>query len=682
MRAVRMIAGRAFGRLSGQITAVLAVAAFLSASGALFADGLLAAEGTSVSAPSVWAVSVAAVLPLLASVLAMRLWSDDGVPGRTELDLAVPVRESSFAYGRFLAVFLAVAGSLVLALVVPLVVLPRCAPALAPELTVAKFLPALAALLVFSVPLAAIGSLAGACFRQPALAAVASAAVTCLLPRAAYRAMLAWIPAVRMKFAESPVSSLVADAADGFFSIGAAATSLAVAAFAIYAASKAFAARRLAGDGNARLKVSSMAAVASALTAALLFSALAVRMDAVFEWPGATRTAAFSARTREILSGASRAVRVTACIRRDSPDFHPVARLLRAISAESRSGAGVTCSFVDPRWDPNAASRLVRSGIGEGMLVFEAGRRRISLPVKEADERACASAIQRLSMPAKTDTVLFTAGHGEPSIDDFGPSGLGEAVRALRQEGYRVGTLFSPTSTIPAECSVVAVAGARTPFSAAELRDVGLFLAQGGRLLAVVSGDSGAGIRPLLESNGVSAGEGSRTDAAPEGPCIVATSFGDHAVSRPLAGSAVSFAPDAVRFRDQGDRDKAGGGYALSPLCTHNGSVLAVAAEKGSVLKSDLAIRPARIVAVGDPSFMRNDALASRANSNRDFLLNAMAWLAGLDISGSAGVAADVLLARMDRAGRIRFTAIAAAGVPALIALIGLAAALGRRRRE
>ena len=94
-----MVAVRAFVRLVRRPATVFSVAAFLSAAGALFADGLFAAEGTSVSAPSIWALSVAGVLPLLVSLLTMRLWSDDGVAERPECDLVVSVPERVFAAG-------------------------------------------------------------------------------------------------------------------------------------------------------------------------------------------------------------------------------------------------------------------------------------------------------------------------------------------------------------------------------------------------------------------------------------------------------------------------------------------------------------------------------------------------------------------------------------------------------
>lgn len=682
MRGISVIAVRALGRLAGQMTSVFSVVMFLSAVSALFARGLFAAEGTPVSTPSVWALSVAYVLPLLTALLTMRLWSDDGVAGMLELDLVAPVPERMFAIGRFLAAYVAVALSVAFALIVPVAVLPHFAASISSELSLVRFLPALAALLVFAVPLTAAGSLAGVCIRRAAPAAVVTATATYAIPYVAYRSLLAWSPVARMKFAESPVMAQIADAADGFFSVGAAVAVLGFTGFTLYAASKAFAMRRLVCGGRTMLKVSSAAAVFAAFLASLLLAMLAIRLDTVVEWPGATRTAAFSKRTREILSGATGSIRITACMRRDSEHFLPVVRLLRTFATLSRSiaGANVTCEFVDPRWDPNAATRLVRYGVGNDTISFSAGRRRISVPVKDADEGVCASAIQRLSMPAKSETILFTAGHGEPGIDDFGPSGLGDAVRALKQDGYRVGTYLSVTTPVPADCAVIAAVGARMPFSEGELKELKMFLARGGRLLATVSGGVDAGVCPLLESYGMAFSSFGGSPQTTDGSDVVVTSFGDHSVSRPLDGAAVVFAPDVVCIKGKGAADGQGDGFVQSPLCVVGDSALAVAAEKGSALKSDLAIRPARIVAIGDPSFFLNEALASRANANRDFFLNAVAWLAGLDVSGSTGVTGNVLSAQMNRSRRIRFMVVSVVVVPFLALVFGVVGIVWKRR--
>lgn len=681
MKTLQVIARRTFGRLTGQATSVFAVVAFLAASGALFAKALFSAEGTAVSVASVWAVSASYALPLLSALFTMRLWNGEGGPGDDEIDLVVPVPERMFAAGRFLGAYAAVVITVAISLCVPVLVLPRCAPSLAPSLSVARLIPAFAALCTYALPLTAIGSLAAAAFRRPAPAAIASFALTCAVPQTLYRALVEWSPLVRTRFAEMPLDSIIAHAADGSVSLGGVAVAAAVSMFAVFAASKAFAMRRFVGGGKIALKASTLLSVACAFLSTALFAMLAYRLDVRIGWPGGSNDAGFSARTREILSSVPHEVRVTACLRRSSPRFVPVSRLLRSIVAESRTvaGADVTCDFIDPRWD-SSASRLAQMGIGEGAVMFSSGRRRIVVSTKDIDEAACASAIQRLSMPMRSDRVLFVAGHGEPRVDDFGEDGASDAVRALRQDGYRVETIFTATSSIPSDCSVLVVSGARVPFSSSELREVELFLAQGGHLLATVSNDGSVGLGPLLESYGVAVNRVASRVRTTDGSNVVVSEFGDHAVSSQLAGTAVVLGPGAVWFGVGASASGRESGFSFSPLCMADGLAFAVAAEKGAYLKSDLAIRPARMILIGDDSFFWNASLASRANANRDLLLNSVAWLAGIDVSGSADIAGNVMAAHMDRGGRIRFAAVSSLCVPAVAALVGMMCVVWKRR--
>ena len=109
--------------------------------------------------------------------------------------------------------------------------------------------------------------------------------------------------------------------------------------------------------------------------------------------------------------------------------------------------------------------------------------------------------------------------------------------------------------------------------------------------------------------------------------------------------------------------------------------VLAAALERGGGASKELAFRPTRIVVVGDATFALNGALTRRANANRDFLLNAVAWLAGLDAFTESRTPGNVVATGMDRARWIRFGLLAAGGPAACVLLLGLAALFRRRRR-
>ena len=156
----------------------------------------------------------------------------------------------------------------------------------------------------------------------------------------------------------------------------------------------------------------------------------------------------------------------------------------------------------------------------------------------------------------------------------------------------------------------------------------------------------------------------SRAPRTVSGADLAVTDLGDHVITRPLAGTTLLFgasAPlaeaspegpadkDNVKFtplartdsRAWGETDVSVQPWTYDAETEPSGPlVLAAALERGANAGANLAFRATRIVVVGDAAFALNGALASRANANRDFLLNAFAWLAGLDASARGALAA------------------------------------------
>ena len=88
-----------------------------------------------------------------------------------------------------------------------------------------------------------------------------------------------------------------------------------------------------------------------------------------------------------------------------------------------------------------------------------------------------------------------------------------------------------------------------------------------------------------------------------------------------------------------------------------------------------------RLVAIGDAGFVMNGQLGARANANRDFFLNCVAYLSGTDASVASGAETNVLSTGLDRATRGRFAAVVAGAVPFVVLLLLMAVAARRRRR-
>ncbi len=724
MRTVRVVFARTFGRLAPSPTAAVAVAGFLALSGGFFTRALMRGDGGATPAAAVWALSAVPFLPILAALVTMRLIADERASGRLDLVLTAPVQERDFVLGKFLAAYAETVIALGFYLLVPLMALKMCAPALADDLTFASFLPAVFALLMQAALWCATGLLASACFRYAAAAAFASLLLMLALPHAIFWAATAWSPVLRAKVASMPFEAHVVDMATGLVSFSALAFYASLTLFALFAATRAVASKRLRGRAGRAPRAATAAVAMLAFVFACMVVAFAMRLDFSFELPMHSGGARASARTCQLLAEAHGDMRITCFLSRQAPEFRAVSRLLRGLETTARrvGGARLAVDYVDPRWELGRALDLVRAGAEEGSLVFRRGNRRITLPLRDlfpastnvahavgadalfAGESVCASALQRLSLPASREVLYWTTGHGEASFDSYDPMyGLSDIARDLRRDGYSLEKLdLSSAPSVPGDCAVLVVAGAREPFARMETARLEGWLRGGGRLLVLAAPGPNAGVGALLSDMGVKILP--YTVISPRtfsGTDVVARDFAEHAITRPLAGSTVLFeapvplAPSAAAqaegtsFTELVRTDEAAWGEsepATRPW-TRDATTepagplaIAVALERGAGVARDVALRPTRIVVVGDATFVANGALAQRANANRDVFLNSLAWLAGLDALTAPRTPGSTVATGMDRARWMRFGVAGAVVLPLVVLVLGLVAAFRRGR--
>jgi hypothetical protein len=108
--------------------------------------------------------------------------------------------------------------------------------------------------------------------------------------------------------------------------------------------------------------------------------------------------------------------------------------------------------------------------------------------------------------------------------------------------------------------------------------------------------------------------------------------------------------------------------------------VVAAAVERGAGAGGDTAIRPTRIIAVGDASFIMNAQLAARASANRDFFLNCVSYLSGAEPSGADGTESDVLKTGLERDSMAALAIWLTVLLPgAVFAILAVSAAIRRR---
>ena len=688
MSVVHVTCLRTVGRARNLLATSVAGGLFLAAVAALFSFNLEAAEGGRMPLAALWAVSASPVLPVLAALLGMGVWSDERQSGRTAVLLSTAVRERDLVLGKFAGVLALVMFFAALSLAGTLGMLFFIAPQAVEGSRALAFLPALLGIFVQAILWCAVSVAASALCTRGALAAALSVVLTVGLPRGLWKGLMAWSDKGRTAFGEMPFDAHVLDIASGVVPVGVVMAYLVLALVLLFVASKLVASLRLVGRRARVLRLTTglsvfLAGVFSVLVV-LLASCLGVTLDIPVSGPSSQ----LSLRTRDILTETGGDVTVTCFLPRKDARFRSVGRILRLLKRESEAvgGARLSLQYVDPRWDIGAAERLVRRGVAEDSLVFEKGRRMVVQPFRDGyGERTSASAIRRLTVLPRHRNVCWTVGHGECRFDEYGAYGMSDIARDLSREGYLNKTLdLAAAQRVPEDCALVVIAGARRDFSRVELGRIDAYLHDGGRLLVLLDSDRESGVTSLLSSWGIRAAKAPPAGGPTlSGSDVIVLDFADHPVSAPLRGSRIvlerliSFAPSAAVEAGSG-ADRLG----FTSLAVSGTSALAALVERGGGAGGDLAIRPTRVVAVGDAGFVTNGKLASRANANRDFFLNCASYLSGTDVAGSNGDEADVLVTGMDRAGRFKLVVWTAGVFPGAVFLVLALVALRRRFRS
>lgn len=689
MSPVQVTVRRTIGKARHFYTTAFALAGFLSATAALLAFNLRGFEDSTVTLPAVWAISVSPVLPALAALLGMDVWSDERRTGNIELLLSAPVRERELTFGKFLGVWTMLFVAILLSQVSTTAFLAIWAPALIRDIAIFAFLPSIFVLVLQGALWSAIAVASSAAFRSAAGAACTTIALLVALPRGLWWALMAWAPEARMGIGMMPLDAHALDFSMGLVSSGMVFTYVILTALALFAASKRIAACRLVGTGAAGLRFSTGFTVLLAGVLAASSIALAHRLDLQLDLPVAgSMEDRFSARTRGILAETHGEVSVTLFLKRDDARFRAISHFLRALANESEAvgGARLRLRYVDPRWDFDAARRMVAAGIAEGSMVFAQGRRQEQLAlVAGCDERTCASTLLKVVFPPNRRCVYWTRGHGESSFADYDDAfGMSTIARELAAEGYRNEALdLASDQAIPEDCALILVAGAKEAFSVAELSKLDKYLNEaGGRLMVLLNAAETGGVAAKLPSWGirpVAFTANAVRRLASTG--VIVSDLSEHAISRPLANcrivleNPVAFVPSAAAGGGKADR------IEFAELATVGGSCVAAVAERGVGAGKDIGFHPMRIVALGDASFAMNNSLRSRANANRDFFMNCIAYLSGTDAIVGSGSESGLLVTGMDDAARRRFFIVSVGALPLTLFLLFSGLVALRRRR-
>jgi hypothetical protein len=421
-----------------------------------------------------------------------------------------------------------------------------------------------------------------------------------------------------------------------------------------------------------------------------------------------------SEKTLRLLADTPGEIRFHVLMRPTNEAFRPTAELLREYEASS---PGVTVRFIHPDRDLADAEALVnnaRSAGGE-CVVVETGGRHATLPADRLFDAAPGGAPvyhgeQRLSGAVRSlvrstrPVVYFLQGHGEHSPSDFSRGGYSRIAERLRDENADVRVLdFSTARAIPADCSLLVLAGPVRALAPHEINLLRGHLDRRGRLLILLDPRTDTGLDSLLRDWGVQTGSDVIADETHTlgGRDLHASAYPDHPVTASLQGLTTVFAlsrslrpippppgvdkpavspvvvssPDSWAEFEPGDASpRFDAGIDIpGPL------PLAVAVERGPVPGVHVQIRPTRMMVFGDSAFASNAGLVG---ANSDLFLNAVHWLLDADepqlVPGPRATSETRVVATRPQLDRL-FVCIVAV-FPAVLAAIGFFMSWRRRR--
>jgi ABC-type uncharacterized transport system involved in gliding motility auxiliary subunit len=370
-----------------------------------------------------------------------------------------------------------------------------------------------------------------------------------------------------------------------------------------------------------------------------------------------------SDQTRKVLQGLQKPVRIK--VFAGSDDFGRFRERLDEYQYASRQ---VSVEYIDAVKRPALANQYNIQALGTVVFEYDGRTERVTSDGEQELTNGLIKIIQ-----GTQHKVYFVQGHGEKSTDGSDRGGYSTIAAALGSDNYGVDKLvLAQQKQVPADASVLIVAGPKTDFFPAEVEMLKAYLGRGGKVLFLLDPPDKADSAPLtnlsalLSEWAVELGNNVVVDVSGMGQLFgtdasvpVAAKYQQHPITDrfnlitayPLARSVAPATGEANTRSAQTLVETSPSSWAETDIqrLTSSGQVareldkgdkagpvsLAVAVSApatpatppGEAPKPDDAPKPeTRIVVFGDSDFATNGWLG--IPGNRDLFLNAVNWLA------------------------------------------------------
>ena len=327
----------------------------------------------------------------------------------------------------------------------------------------------------------------------------------------------------------------------------------------------------------------------------------------------------------------------------------------------------VTVEYVDVEQRPALATQYGVQQVGTVVFDYDGRVERVTSDAEQELTNGLIKVVQ-----GTKNKVYFVQGHGERALEGSDQTGYSTIAAALKSDNFEFdGVVLAQVQAVPADATVVVVAGPRTDLFPAEIEMLKAYLARGGKIFFLLDPPAKPetpdliNVIALLKEWAIEVGNNVVVDASGMGQMLgtgpevpLAAKYDPHpitdrfrlltayamarSVSSISAGANNRFAQNLIETSPrswaetdikklmtsgQVEREEAKGD---KPGPVSLGSAVSTAAEKPSTPPSDKPDAPkppeTRIVAIGDSDFASNGWLG--IPGNRDLFMNSVNWLA------------------------------------------------------
>jgi ABC-type uncharacterized transport system involved in gliding motility auxiliary subunit len=350
-----------------------------------------------------------------------------------------------------------------------------------------------------------------------------------------------------------------------------------------------------------------------------------------------------SDQTRNIVGGLKQDLTVARFDKTPNTTFDDMMTEYKALSPHFKYEA------VDPQQKPEVAQEFGATHMGDVIVAYGVRKDHLDAAGRgQLGEEDVTGAIVKVTSD-KAKEVCFVTGHGERSLTDGSQDGFKEVDAGLKKENYTTKTInLIADNGIPADCTVVVIAGPKTSFYPQEVAMLGKFLDGGGDALIMADPTTDPKLGDLFQAWNVDLGSNIVVDASGMGqlfgggPIIpVVQDFGTSPITKGFQGS-VAFFPLA---RTAAIADKAKSiPQAVELLKTSERSFTIPKLEPGQEkisfdAKTDkigplslgvsasrkVGDKEARLVVIGNSQFAANPWVSQQRNG--DLFFNTIDWL-------------------------------------------------------